>query len=137
MGNALTVPPRSTLGLDAEGKRGRVGDEEDFPIFTWPFRAKNEGRIGEVPEAQPLPLVAYFDAHSQQPGCPHLGISRNNRQTEGACMFILRQVWGKWVSGETVLGRHLRARDGASTFISPILQMKNQTQRSHLLKIIW
>lgn len=51
-------------------------------------------------------------------------------------MFILRQVWGKWVSGETVLGRHLGARDGASIIISPVLQMKKQTQRSHLLKVI-
>lgn len=52
-------------------------------------------------------------------------------------MFILRQVWGKWVSGKTILGRHLEARDRASAIFSPILQMKKKTDGSHLLRGIW
>lgn len=86
-------------------------------------------------DAQPLPLVSYFDDPPQVPGCLQHWYQQEQQTDRRGCVFILRQVWGEVTCGETVLGRYLGARDGTPTIISPTLQTK--TQRSHLLKVIW
>lgn len=54
MGDTPTVPPRSIWGLGAERNEGEE-TKALFPIFTRHFRARNERRIGEIPELSHFP----------------------------------------------------------------------------------
>lgn len=54
-------------------------------------------------DTQPLPLVSYFDDHPQVPGCLKHWYQQEQETDRRGCMFILRQVWGKWPVGKLSL----------------------------------
>lgn len=89
-------------GLGAERKAGKGRDGERLPYLYKAMRARNE-RIGEFPEAQPLPLASCFDAHPQLPGCLRLVSQEQQALGRGLDVYLETRVgevgfWGLFLA---------------------------------------
>ena len=112
------------------------GRQESFPIFIRHLRIRHERRIGNRHSATSPCFLFWWS--SSGPRLSQTLVSAGTRDRQEGLRVYFETSMGEVACGETVLGRHLGARDGTPTIISPTLQTeKKKTQRSHLLKVIW